>query len=1384
MTRRPKLPRHLVATASVIVGSLIGLSQSARADATVDSVPARYIVEFRPGAVPVTVKADDPRAPEIARDAVADAIADDVIADGGALVYDYDTLPFVAIESDDASEVWAMPGVVNVTPEIMVTRTLDTSLDVIDAADGDLSAAIGGQVANGSGTAVAIIDDGIDRTHPSFMLNGVSRVVAEACFVVASTDPDYPRSCPNGSSSGTGAGAAAHHPGDYHGTHVAGIAAGNSQGTSVFERGVAGSADIVAVQVFDQEGGASSIDIDHALSWVYDQVDVHNRDIASVNMSLGGSTIYTSTCGSSSSTKRLVDDLASVGVTVFVAAGNAGSKIGVSWPACLPNVVPVGSSADLDAISSFSNIGPQVRDLGVVAPGSGICAAVPTSVLSDGYGCLSGTSMASPHAAGLAALVKQAKPSASVAEVKAAVRTTSTSLADTRAGGTISGLRRINAWQAMGGVLPDQGEITGTITDVTAGGSVAVASTQVAVSLSANDQVSGPGSVLSVVATSPSGVYRLRVPQGTWSSEFSAPPLDPSSTVSSVVVAGGTATRNVTLTSDPGTISGTIDQSPTVFSAAEFRLEPTGNNSHQSMTISVSPLAENGAFSLTGVRAGTWTLTVVSDWYSSDPISLTVQALADSTLGIITLAPQLGDIAGTVSDSLSLATLSGSVTITGTPVGVIDSRVRFTSTVSLGGGGSFTLNGVRAGDWSLVVSHPDYATGEASSVSVITGQTANLQVALEPRPGVVTGSVSDPLATANFSAQDLVVDDNIQVTLTPAVPSAERSTMILSQSLAATGGSFSITNVVPGDWTLTGSVFGYQPLPSTPVVVSPNGTADLGTFDLIRRTALASSSPASGTTAGGTTVTIRGKHLTGATAVSFGAVAANPATINVVSDTELTVTSPAASAGTVTITVTTSLGTSTDLVPFSFVTPAPAPAPAPVVGGGGGGGGGGTPSPTTKPVTVAPDGSARVDASLSFGTVKLVLAGVSGSGDVTVTPKAGKPTYDSGGMIIPGYWLEITSTVSSFGVAEVCAPIETTNLGAYNLTVSDMRLFHWENNVRRYITTSVDTVNKRVCGEATSFSPFAVGALQTRRTAGADRYETAAKASSSNFSSGVGVAYVTTGEKFPDALAAGAAAGKNAGPVLLTRFGSVPSHTKTELQRLKPKKVVVVGGPAVIDESVLVELRSITGVTVERVWGADRFETSAKLSAATFTGTGGAVYIGSGLGFTEVLAAAAAAGRDKAPLLLVPGTGPNAGVPLSVAVELARLAPSKVTIVGGASLIGQTVVDQVKALLPRASVTQVGGVDAYETAAKIARTFTSGGTVYVATGAVFADGLAGGAVAAVKGGAMVMVPPDGDLQSTVKAALVALAPRQIVVLGGPAAISYAVENAVAKYLPS
>jgi hypothetical protein len=108
------------------------------------------------------------------------------------------------------------------------------------------------------------------------------------------------------------------------------------------------------------------------------------------------------------------------------------------------------------------------------------------------------------------------------------------------------------------------------------------------------------------------------------------------------------------------------------------------------------------------------------------------------------------------------------------------------------------------------------------------------------------------------------------------------------------------------------------------------------------------------------------------------------------------------------------------------------------------------------------------------------------------------------------------------------------------------------------------------------------------RISGTDRYATAAAVSASQFDPGVGVAYVATGTNFPDALAGGAAAAHAHGPMLLVTQDTVPSATATELQRLQPKEIVVLGGNGTVSDGVLGALRSYTNGTVRRVALRDR----------------------------------------------------------------------------------------------------------------------------------------------------------------------------------------------------
>ena len=90
---------------------------------------------------------------------------------------------------------------------------------------------------------------------------------------------------------------------------------------------------------------------------------------------------------------------------------------------------------------------------------------------------------------------------------------------------------------------------------------------------------------------------------------------------------------------------------------------------------------------------------------------------------------------------------------------------------------------------------------------------------------------------------------------------------------------------------------------------------------------------------------------------------------------------------------------------------------------------------------------------------------------------------------------------------------------------------------------------------------------EVSRLAGADRYSTAAAVSAAHFGPGAPVAFVVTGLDFPDALAGSAALG-GSGPILLVTRDSIPSATLTELRRLKPKRVVALGGTAVIPKTV------------------------------------------------------------------------------------------------------------------------------------------------------------------------------------------------------------------------
>jgi serine protease len=219
-----------------------------------------------------------------------------------------------------------------------------------------------------------VIDTGIRRTHAEFG----GRVSTTSGFT-AINDGRGTNDC-NG-----------------HGTHVAGTAGGTTYG-------VAKGAKLYAVRVLGCDGSGSTSGVIAGVDWVTS----NHASPAVANMSLGG--------GTSTALDDAVRNSVASGVTYAIAAGNSNANACTSSPARVSQALTVGSSTNSDARSSFSNFGTCVD---LFAPGSGITSAWSTS--NTATNTISGTSMATPHVAGVAALYLAANPSASPSTVHTAV---------------------------------------------------------------------------------------------------------------------------------------------------------------------------------------------------------------------------------------------------------------------------------------------------------------------------------------------------------------------------------------------------------------------------------------------------------------------------------------------------------------------------------------------------------------------------------------------------------------------------------------------------------------------------------------------------------------------------------------------------------------------------------------------------------------------------------------------------------------------------------------------------------------------------------------------------------------------------------------------------
>ncbi|QJU53318.1 cell wall-binding repeat-containing protein [Herbiconiux sp. KACC 21604] len=324
--------------------------------------------------------------------------------------------------------------------------------------------------------------------------------------------------------------------------------------------------------------------------------------------------------------------------------------------------------------------------------------------------------------------------------------------------------------------------------------------------------------------------------------------------------------------------------------------------------------------------------------------------------------------------------------------------------------------------------------------------------------------------------------------------------------------------------------------------------------------------------------------------------------------------------------------------------------------------------------------------------------------------------------------------------------------------------------------TSADNLVPAVTGQQV-YASQSHSARTVERIGGADRYEVSAKISAQVFPPYVPVVYLASGEGYADALSGGAMAGVQSGPVLLARKESIPDVVLTELARLKPHRIVVLGGLNTIDEAVVSSLAGYA-TQVVRASGSDRYATSIEVlkswARESFV-SGQKVIVTSGENFPDALAGAALAGNRWAPVLLTQ----RDSVSQTTLDEITRIGTVEVLVLGGANSVSDAVVQKLGTV---ATTRRVGGVDRYAVAAALLPEFGStSGIVYIASGENYPDALSASA-SAVQEYAPVLLVTKNSIPDATKAVLSSFKPLRIVVLGGPNTISNAVVAELGTYL--
>ena len=557
---------------------------------------------------------------------------------------------------------------------------------------------------------IAILDTGVDLDHPDL----ANKIISNINFSSSPTADDVYG----------------------HGTHVAGIAAAiTNNGIGV--AGLGYSTSIMNVKVLGDDGKGDCSGVAQGIIWAAD------NGAQIINLSLGGS-------DTSSTLEDAINYAWSKGVVVVAAAGNNGNS-NPFYPAYYPNCIAVAATDINDVLAAWSDHGDWVD---VAAPG----VSVYSTMKNGAYCYMSGTSMASPYVAGLAALVFTTVSDTNGNgklndEVRSQIEATCDNI-------SVSGIGygRTNAARAVGNVPVLLGKISGQVTD-------------------AKDSSAIPGVRVSdgtrTALTDTAGKYTIdNAALGSYQVTASKDGYQ-SSSLTVNVLSGGTTVANFSLSQIvvPGSISGSItdavDGSP--ISGAQV-----SDGTRTTVTDAL------GSYSIDNVPPGTYQVTPSKADYQSSSLAVSVlsgaTSVANFSLSQI-LTP--GRITGSVTDVKDGSPIVGATLSAGT------------RTVTTDASGKYAIANVPPGAYAVVASKDGYESSSLT-VNVYSGGTTLTNFSLSQifTPGSISGSVTDskdgsPMAGATVS-------DGTRTATTDAT------------------GTYSIANVPPGTYQVTASKSGYQ----------------------------------------------------------------------------------------------------------------------------------------------------------------------------------------------------------------------------------------------------------------------------------------------------------------------------------------------------------------------------------------------------------------------------------------------------------------------------------------------------------------------------------------------------------------------------------------------